>query len=76
MADYLDACPDTPPGAVVNASGCSIEQLVPCNGPWRNHGDYLNRLKQVTSDFVQAGLISEAQRQTLVNRAAQSNCGR
>jgi hypothetical protein len=35
VSDYLDACPDTPPGTVVNDAGCSIEQLCPCDGPWK-----------------------------------------
>ncbi|PYI80049.1 MAG: hypothetical protein DME26_22375 [Verrucomicrobia bacterium] len=41
VADSLDLCPGTPPGAVVDAHGCSIDQIAPCNGPasggpWRS----------------------------------------
>jgi acetyl esterase/lipase len=31
VSDYLDACPDTPAGSVINDHGCSIEQLCPCD---------------------------------------------
>ena len=75
IPDYRDGCTNTPPGTVVNASGCSIEQLAPCEGPWRNHGEYVNRVKAVSADFVKAGLITEAQRRVFLNQAAQSGCG-
>ncbi|HEU0009225.1 MAG TPA: thrombospondin type 3 repeat-containing protein [Verrucomicrobiae bacterium] len=75
VPDYLDACPETPSGALVNTNGCSIEQLAPCAGPWKSHGEYVNRVKEVTSDFARAGLITEAQRRALLNQAAQSGCG-
>ena len=32
-----DKCPDSPPGEVVDADGCSINQLCLCSGPWKNH---------------------------------------
>jgi hypothetical protein len=43
VPDCLDQCPDTPAGEVVDEHGCSIDQLVPCDGPktgglWNNHG--------------------------------------
>src|SRR5881396_2644631 len=49
VADSADLCPDTPQGAVVNADGCSVDQLVPCAGPasggtWRNHGEYVSNV--------------------------------
>ena len=75
VPDYRDTCLNTQSGEVVNASGCSIAQLAPCAGPWKNHGEYVNRVREVTSDFVRAGLITEDQRRTLLNQAAQSGCG-
>jgi hypothetical protein len=75
IPDFRDACPNTPPAAVVNAGGCSIEQLAPCAGQWKNHGEYVISVKQVTSDFARAGLITEAQRRALLIQAAQSGCG-
>ena len=76
VPDYLDACPNTAPGEIINAGGCSIEQLAPRDGPWRNHGEFVNRVKQVTADFLRAGLITEGQRRILFNQAAQSGCGK
>jgi hypothetical protein len=76
VPDFLDQCPNTPSNSVVNSAGCSIEQLCPCAGPWRNHGEYVNCVKQTTGDFFRAGLITEAQRRVLLNKAAQSNCGK
>ena len=33
VPDYLDQCPDTPAGEVVDTNGCSLAQLCPCVGP-------------------------------------------
>src|SRR5207249_8785497 len=35
VPDSRDQCPGTAPGAIVNADGCSIDQLVPCEGTWK-----------------------------------------
>src|SRR5262249_54770272 len=47
VGDSADRCPNTPAGSIVNANGCSIDQLAPCAGPatggtWRNHGEYVS----------------------------------
>jgi hypothetical protein len=81
VPDSLDQCPDTPAGEVVNAQGCSIDQLVPCSGPrsggrWRNHGQYVSRIARVSKKFVRAGLISARERGQIVSAAARSGCGR
>ncbi len=76
VPDYLDQCRDTPAGAVVDANGCSIDQLCPCDGPWRNHGEYLNCLKVVAAQFAQDGLITETEARVLVRQAAGSDCGK
>jgi hypothetical protein len=75
VPDYLDSCPQTPVGAVVNASGCSIYELVSCDRPWKSHGDYLNTLRSVTGDFVNESLISHADRRAIIIQGAKSNCG-
>jgi hypothetical protein len=80
VPDSLDLCPDTPPGAVVNAEGCSIDQLVPCNGPasggtWKNHGQYVSAIAQMTEEFRAQGLISEDQRDDIILNATRSKCG-
>ena len=76
VPDYLDQCPDTRAGAVVDANGCSIDQLCPCEGPWRNHGEYLNCLRAVAAQFAQDGLITAAEAKLLLRQAASSDCGR
>ena len=81
VPDAVDLCPNTPPCTIVNAEGCSIEQLVPCAGPatggaWKNHGAYVSAIAHVTKAFQQDGLISESERAAIVTQAAQSDCGK
>jgi hypothetical protein len=80
VGDSLDQCPNTPPGSIVNADGCSIDQLAPCNGPasggtWKNHGEYVSSVAQAAEQFLEAGLISQDEQDAIVAAAAQSNCG-
>jgi hypothetical protein len=80
VPDSLDQCPDTPAGDIVNAQGCSIEQLVPCAGPasggtWKNHGQYVSSIAHAAQDFVTQGLISGQEKGQIVSAAARSNCG-
>lgn len=76
VPDYLDECPGTPSGAVVSDRGCSIEQLCPCDGVWKNHGEYLKRLQAVTGEFLDDSLITEAERRAILLEAAKSDCGK
>jgi len=80
VADSLDQCPGTPAGAIVDANGCSIEQLAPCNGPasggaWKNHGQYVSAVAQAAEAFLAQGLITAEQAEEIVTQAAQSDCG-
>jgi len=80
VADSLDQCSGTPVGAIVDATGCSIDQIAPCSGPasggtWKNHGRYVSTVSHAAEAFVEQGLISEAQAEEIVAQAAQSNCG-
>jgi hypothetical protein len=76
VADTDDQCPNTPAGAIIDASGCSIPQLVPCDGPWSSHGEYVRVLSAVTASFVEAGLITEAQRRAILRVGQTSDCGK
>ncbi len=76
VPDCLDHCPDTPPGAVVDADGCSVGQLVPCDGSWTNHGQYVVALAAAANSFVAAGLMATDARDVIVQAAAQSDCGK
>jgi hypothetical protein len=70
-----DLCPDTPPGVVVDADGCSIAQLVPCNGPWTNHREYVQAVKAEAFRFWKEGRITQAERRAIDTETEQSNCG-
>ena len=73
--DDSDMCPNTVSGAIVNANGCSIAQLCPCNDSWRNHGAYVRCVARTSEDFVNAGLISQEEKDSVVSTAARSDCG-
>jgi len=80
VADSLDQCPGTPAGEIVDAEGCSIDQLAPCSGPatggrWKNHGQYVSTVARVTEVFLAQGLITVEQAEEIIAQAAQSNCG-
>lgn len=80
VPDSVDRCPDTPACAIVNSHGCSIDQLVPCEGPisggtWKTHGQYVSMVARVASNFLAQGLISEDQKDAIVAAAAHSTCG-
>lgn len=76
VPDSLDQCPGTPLGAIVNSHGCSIEQLVPCFGPWKNHGQFVSTLVHVTQEFKREGLLTDDQEEDIVSSGAQSDCGK
>jgi hypothetical protein len=76
IPDKDDQCPGTVTGALVDSHGCSIEQLCPCDGPWRNHGEFVNCLKQTGNEFLRAGLVTAKELRRIVNQGAASDCGR
>jgi hypothetical protein len=76
VPDSRDQCPGTPPGAIVNADGCSLEQLVPCDGSWKNHGQYVSAIAHASKEFVEQGLITEQQQEDIISAAARSDCGK
>jgi len=80
VADSLDQCPGTPTGVIVDANGCSIDQIAPCSGPasggsWKNHGQYVSAVAQAAESFLAQDLISADEAEKIVTQAAQSNCG-
>ena len=76
VPDSRDQCPDTHPGEIVNGDGCSISQLVPCGGPWKNHGQYVSSMTHMAGEFLKAGLITREQKDAIVSAAARSGCGK
>jgi hypothetical protein len=80
VADSLDLCPGTPAGALVDSTGCSIDQIAPCGGPasggtWKNHGQYVSAVAHAAEAFLEQDLISEDQAEEIISQAAQSDCG-
>jgi hypothetical protein len=81
VPDELDQCSNTPADSVVNAQGCSLDQLVPCAGPsaggtWANHGQYVSTFTQTANQFAAQGLISRREKGQLTSQAARSSCGK
>ena len=80
VPDSQDQCADTPAGGIINSSGCTIDQLVPCEGPssggtWQNHGQYVSAVAHISNTFKKEGLISGREKGQIVSTAAQSECG-
>ena len=76
VQDEADACVPTAPGATVDATGCSIAQLCPCDSPWKNHGKYVSCVAHATNGFVSQGLITGTEKGAIVSAAAGSQCGK
>ncbi len=74
--DEEDQCPDTPFGEIVDAEGCSIEQICPCEGPWKNHGKYVTCVVGAVKEFAKAGLITKQEQGDFISEAAGSDCGK
>jgi hypothetical protein len=70
-----DDCPSTPPGAAVDATGCGIDELVPCYGPWKDEKEYLRAFRETAMRFWKEGRITVAQRNALTRQVDGSDCG-
>lgn len=76
-----DRCPGTAAGDPAGPDGCGVAQRCPCAGPaagvrWRNHGRYMNCIRDVTRELRDAGRITHQQRHDLRSAAAAAECGR
>jgi len=76
IPDAIDECPDTRAGVVVNDHGCSLEQLVRCDSPWRNHGEYLSALRDTADNFLVEGRITATEHDAILQAGAISDCGK
>jgi hypothetical protein len=75
VVDAGDLCSSTPLGEPVLANGRSIDQQCQCNAPWKNHGAYVSCVVHGTEELLNAGQITEAEKDAIVSAAGQSNCG-
>jgi hypothetical protein len=79
VPDSADVCSGTANATVVNATGCSLDQVVPCvptSGPWKNHGAYVSAFTHAAQAFYDQHLIDRATLDALVASAARSTCGK
>jgi len=81
VGDVCDQCPDTPAGALVTRSGCSLEQLCPCDATrtgeqWQSPRAYLRCVAAATHRLRSEGQLSASQRLAIIRQAAHSACGR
>lgn len=77
-----DMCEYTMVGDVVNpVDGCSLEQIVPCDGPlatsgsWKNHGQYVTTLGSIAREYIKLGILDNDNFSELMSKAAGSSCG-
>ncbi|MCU0783807.1 MAG: hypothetical protein MUF81_07110 [Verrucomicrobia bacterium] len=63
-------------GQVVVTIGDRIEELCPCDGPWRNHGEYVTRMIVVLAQFQRQRLITPTEARAILKEAVQSDCGK
>jgi hypothetical protein len=70
VPDDHDQCPNTPAGAAVDASGCSIDQLCVCHG---DHGQYQKCIVETTKSFIDQGLI-DSTLGAIASQEAQNGC--
>lgn len=75
IPDLRDQCEATPLGSVVNGGGCSIAQLAPCAGPWRNHAHYVHTVAMHVTQFHAQNLITRAEARRILRQAIKSDCG-
>ena len=60
---------------MVNADGCAIAQLFPCENPWKNHGAFQSCVAQAAENFELTGLITEVEKGAITSQAGASSCG-
>ena len=75
-----DRCLDTPVGEVADAGGCSIAALCPCAHQsgrimWRSPRAYVACVADAALRFLDAGLITEAEKDAVLSDAGVSGCG-
>lgn len=74
VLDESDLCSDTAAGAVVDASGCSVEQIC-MEGTFANHGSYVSCVAKTANLFAQDLIIENTDKGLIVSEAAQSDVG-
>jgi len=60
----------------VDGTGCGISDYCPAEGSWKNHGAYVSCVARTAESFLDAGIISEAEKDAMVSVAAKSDIGK
>jgi len=80
VGDACDACSATGLADPIDRSGCSIDQLCPCEldvdgNPWKNHGKYVTCVKDQAKRFRQKDILDRDQADLIKSAAKASVCG-
>jgi hypothetical protein len=75
VLDGTDSCPGTLPGEPVLANGCAVAQQCVCSASWKNHGAYVRCVAHAAEALLNAGHITQAEKDAVVSAAGQSSCG-
>lgn len=75
ITNEIDECAQTPLGSTVDNSGCSIDQICPCDA-FKNHGQFVSCTSRAAEDFVQSGIVSRSDKGSIISNAARSRCGK
>jgi len=70
-----DVCLGTQPSEPVLANGCSIDQQCECNTPWKNHGAYVSCVAHASNALLNAGQITQAEKDAMMAAAGETSCG-
>jgi hypothetical protein len=77
VADAIDQCPDTPPGDLVDGTGCSV---CPCDGPtegatWTSHADYVVCVVGAAKARRASGQLTRTKARAAMRQAKRATCG-
>jgi len=80
VGDACDQCAGSDE-TLVNAHGCSVAQLCPCDAPtpttsWADQAEYLRCVARATRVLRREGQISRGESLGILRRALRSGCGR
>lgn len=75
QGDACDVCPEDPGNDADGDGECGTE-VCPCDGPWKNHGEYVSCVAHETNRLVGEGALTHGERAELVSTAAKSSCGK
>jgi glucose/arabinose dehydrogenase/type 1 glutamine amidotransferase len=66
---------DTDVGNVVVGAGCSINQLIRDDLPWRSHGQFMKHVNDVAEHLTGIGALTAEQAEIVISAAARSGIG-